>query len=84
MLWLNIILLLLAIPVGYLIAWLCKDELVAYRRYFRILIIVGIIGGIGFCLYGFIVESLTLWFVFIVGLMSFVLSGNKKFLNGKD
>lgn len=80
MLWLNVLLLLLAIPVGYLIAWLCKDELVAYRRYFRILIIVGIIGGIGFWLYGLITESLTMWFVAIISLVSFVLSGKKKFV----
>ena len=69
MLWVNIILLLLAIPVGYLIAWLCKDELVKFRKYFRILIIVSIILGIGFWIYGFRVESLTLWFVFIVTLI---------------
>ena len=84
MLWVNIILLLLAIPVGYLIAWLCKDELVKFRKYFRILIVFSIILGIGFWIYGFRVESLTLWFVFIVTLISFVLSNNKRFIkNGK-
>lgn len=80
MLGINLLLLIIAIPVGYLIAYLCKDELVMYRRYFRILIIVGIIGGIGFWLYGFIVESWTMWFVTIISLVSFVLSGKKKFV----
>ena len=80
MLLINILILLLAIPVGYLIAYLCKDELVSYKKYFRILMIVGIIGAIGFKLYGLLVESLTMLFLLVIALMSFLLSGNKKFL----
>ncbi|MAG38069.1 hypothetical protein CMI45_01630 [Candidatus Pacearchaeota archaeon] len=83
-LWINLLLLLFAFPVGYLIAWLSRDELVAYKKYFRILIILGILGGIGFQIYGFVAVSLTMWFVAIIGLVSFLLAGNKRFVrNGK-
>ena len=39
------IILLAAIPVGYLIAYLAKDELIQGRKWFRILIIAGFLAG---------------------------------------
>lgn len=43
---LSIITLFLAIPAGYLIAWLARDELVDGRRWFKILIFSSIFFGI--------------------------------------
>lgn len=74
MLLFNVLILLLAIPVGYLISWMAKEELKQGRRWFRILVIAGILGGIGFWIYGFIIESLTMFFICIVALVSLVKS----------
>jgi len=34
----NILILLTAIPAGYVLAWLCKDELVDGRKWFKIIL----------------------------------------------
>ncbi|MBS3091039.1 hypothetical protein J4217_01150 [Candidatus Pacearchaeota archaeon] len=73
----NIIFLVLAIPIGYLIAYWCKDELVDGRKWFRILIIVSIIGALGFYLFGFSYISLTFGFILIVSLISLIKSNDK-------
>jgi len=65
----EIIILLLAIPSGYLIAWLARDELIQGRTWFRILIVVSILLGIWFYLINEIVISLTMGFVFIISLI---------------
>ncbi len=74
----NFLILLLAVPVGFLIAWLGRDELIQGRKYFRILIIVSILGSIfsfiyleRFYLYSFL-------FVLIVSLISLIKSEDKK------
>jgi len=71
---LQIIILVLAIPMGFLIAWMAKDELIVGRKYFRILVILGIIGLIGFWIYGFKEIALTCGFIGIVSLVSYVKS----------
>ena len=70
----EIVILVLAIPVGFLIAWLTKDELTSGRKWFRILIIASILGVIGFWIYGFPYVSWTFGFILIVSLISFVKS----------
>ncbi len=79
----EIIILLLAIPSGYLIAYLARDELIIGRKYFRILIITGIIGLIGFWIYGRRAESLSCGFIFIVSLVSLLKSDDKKWTKKK-
>ena len=74
----EIIVLLLAIPVGFLIAWMARDELIEGKRYFRFLIIFSILGVIGGWLYGRSVEALTFGFIGIVSLVSFIKSEDKK------
>ena len=74
----ELIVLMLAIPIGYLIAWLARDELIIGRKYFRVLIIASIIGIIGFWLYGFHYISWTFGFVLIISLVSFLKSYNGK------
>jgi len=75
---LEIIILILAIPAGFLIAWLSRDELVSGRKYFRILMIISILGVIWFWLSGMNYISWTLAFVFVVSLVSLIKSEDKK------
>ncbi len=45
---LEIAILLLAIPIGFLIAYLCHDELIQGRIWFRLLTLLAFITGIYF------------------------------------
>ncbi len=74
----EIIILLLAIPSGYLIAWLARDELIVGRKWFRVLIILSIIVGIWFYLVDVIYVSWTAGFIFIVSLISLMKSNDEK------
>ena len=76
--WIQITLLLLAIPTGYLIAWMAKDELKQGRKWFRILVIGSILGVVWFWLTGKYVISWTLSFIGIVALVSLIKSGKSK------
>lgn len=80
---LEIIGLVLAIPVGYLIAWLAKDELIAGRKWFVALIVLSIVVGIFFYFSGLRHISWTSGFVFIVSFISLMKSGDKKWTKKK-
>lgn len=43
---LTILILLTAIPAGYLIAWMAKEELKPGKMWFKILVLGGILGAI--------------------------------------
>ena len=75
---LEIIILLLAIPSGFLIAWLARDELVQGKPWFRILIIISILVGIWFWLTGHTYIAWTAGFVLIVSLIALIKSEDKK------
>ena len=45
---LEVLILILAIPTGFLIAWMAKDELIDGQKWFRALIILGLLGGMLF------------------------------------
>jgi len=64
-------LLMLAIPIGYLIAWMARDELVSGRKWFRALIILGVIIGGWFYLVGNNAIALTGVFISIVSFVSY-------------
>jgi hypothetical protein len=68
----EILILILAIPVGFLISWLARDELVVGRKYFRWLIVICILGKIGSWIYGERVWSWTFGFIGIVSLIGFL------------
>lgn len=74
----SLILLILAIPVGLLIACMCKDELVDGRKWFVVLFIVGVIFGLWFFLIDNNVVGYTLIFISIISLVSYIKSFNKK------
>lgn len=74
----EILLLILAIPTGFLIAWLCCDELLTGRKWFLIIMLFGILCGLIFYFNGQRAISLTSFFIVIVSLVSFLESYNKK------
>lgn len=68
----SLILLVLAIPVGYLISWMCEDELVSGRKWFRLIVIFSIALTLFFWLYGFSYIALTCLFMAIVSFVSVI------------
>ena len=80
---LEIIILALAIPAGYLIAWLARDELIAGQKWFRVLIILGLIAGIWLYLIGFYAGAWSSGFIVIVSIVSLVKSGDKRWTKSK-
>ena len=76
----EIIILLLAIPTGYLIAWLANDELVAGRKWFISLIILSIILGLIFYFKNIIYAALTNVFIIVVAFISLMKSYDKKWI----
>jgi len=78
---LIMIILILAIPLGYLLACLCRDELVEGRKWFKLLAFVSGIFAIIFLFFDLGV-ALTLVFISTVSLISLVKSYDKKFVKG--
>lgn len=73
------VILLLAIPVGYLIAWMARDEIIAGRRWFSsVVVLFAVFGGFAF-IKGWYVEALTSGFVIIVSFIAQLKSYDKKF-----
>ncbi len=74
----EVIILLLALPVGFLIAYLANDELVDGRKWFKALIVVGLVVGAWSFLTGNYVVAETSGFVAIVSFVSYWKSFDKK------
>ncbi|OIO80417.1 hypothetical protein AUJ84_03595 [Candidatus Pacearchaeota archaeon CG1_02_32_132] len=75
---LNLLILFLGVPIGLLIAWLARDELKQGRKWFRIMIILSLLGGLWFWLIGRVYISLTWGFIFIIVLVALAKSQDKK------
>jgi len=73
-----LIVLLLSVPVGYLIAWLCKEELVPGRKWFRIIMGASVIIGIWFYLVNLLYITLTMVFILVCVTISLLKSFDKK------
>jgi len=77
---LEIIILVTAIPVGYLLAWLCKDEIV-YKKWMLVILYCFIIVLIIFVLFYRNLEIiLGLIYMIIIALVSIFKSKDKVFL----
>ena len=63
------IVILLGIPIGYLVAWLCRDELVEGRNWFKVIIFVAILIGIVMAIIG---EDVILWTMLFITIVTFV------------
>jgi hypothetical protein len=62
----GVVLLALGIPIGNLLAKVTKEELKSGRKYFKILIILSLIGAIAFLILGNDVLLFALLFIAIV------------------
>jgi uncharacterized membrane protein YoaK (UPF0700 family) len=76
---LTSLILILAFPVGYLLAWLCRDELVSGRRWFKLLAFLSLIFAAIFLFFNLTI-SLSLFFIFIVILISLKKGYDKKWV----
>jgi len=74
----EFLIVLLAIPTGFIIAWLARDELKQGKEYFRILMILSILVGIWFFLTGDSYITWTSAFIFVVSLISLIKAEDKK------
>lgn len=70
--WVEVLILLSAIPLGYWVSKLSDDELDSGRKWFRILIIGGVLSGIFFFLIGRDAEGFASIFISIFSLTSLV------------
>ena len=78
-----LLLFVLAFPLGFAIAYLARDELIAGRKWFLALMAVSLIFGVYFAYLGNYPVSISLAFIFIVTLVSFIKSKDKKFTGKK-
>jgi len=76
---LILLILLFAIPSGYLLAYLCRDELVVGRKYFKLLTFISSLPAIIFLFFNLNI-ALTLIFISIVSSISLIKSYDKKFV----
>jgi hypothetical protein len=67
----EVILLLLAIPIGLLISWMASDELVIGRKWFNGLVVLGVVLAIGGWLFGFGAIGWSGGFIAIVSFVSY-------------
>lgn len=65
---------------GWVVAFLCKDELVKGREWFRRVFVFGIVLCVWFALTGKYVSSSSFLFLGIVGILSYIKSFDKKFV----
>ena len=73
-----LVVLLIAIPVGFLIAWLARDELIVGRKWFKALMVLALITGIILAFLQEYAIVLTCIFMFIVAFVSYRKSFDKK------
>ncbi|HLC53407.1 MAG TPA: hypothetical protein VJK03_02590 [Candidatus Nanoarchaeia archaeon] len=73
----ELIILALAIPVGFLIAWQARDELLEGRKWFIVLIACSFLVGLAAFIKEEIAIGLTCSFMFIVSLISYWKSFDK-------
>lgn len=74
-----IAILLTAVPAGFILAYLTKEELKPGRGYFESLIILSFIAGLVFLISRNFIVGLSLFYIAIVTLISLVLSYKKLF-----
>lgn len=77
------LILLAGFPAGYLLAYLCRDELVAGRKWFIMLSIVSLISAVIISFTGFYLKFsviLALFFIIIISLIAVWKSYNKKWV----
>ncbi len=74
----ELLILILSVPSGLFLAYISRDELINGRKWFRILIMISLISEIWFFLQRNKPLIFTLAFIFIVSLISYTKSFDKK------
>ncbi len=80
---LEVIVLILAIPIGYLLAWMARDELIIGRKWFRIMMVLSILLSILFLILNNFAIFYTLIFILIVAFISYKKGFDKKWTRRK-
>ena len=80
----EIIFLFLAIPTGYILAYLSRDELVAGRKWFKVIIIASFLTGIWFYFTGQTFITYTTAFILIATFISLTKSYDKKWTKRRN
>ncbi len=68
----------MSIPLGLIVSWMAREELIEGRKWFKVLVIFFIISGIWFYLTGKNHVSLASFFISIFSLVSYIKSFNAK------
>jgi len=77
---LDVIVMLTSIPIGYFLAWLCKDEIVYRKWIFVIFYSFVVVFIVAFIFFSQLSIILSLVYMIIVTLISILKSKDKKFL----
>ena len=71
MIFLAIVILLSALPIGLLVSWLARDELRMGKQWFmRVSVFGTVVGAVCFA-YGLVSEGLSAWYLAIIGFVSY-------------
>ena len=81
---LEILILICAVPAGYLISYLTKEELVAGRKWFVAIIIISFLTGLLFFMAKNYVITWTAGFVIIATFISLIKGYDKKWTKRKN
>lgn len=79
----EILILILSVPSGLFLAYISRDELIHGRNWFIILIIISLISWIWFILQRNKSLIFTLAFIFIISLISYIKSYDKKWTKNR-
>ena len=74
----ELIILTVSVPVGFLLAWMARDELIQGRKWFKVIIIASFLAGIWFFLTDFNAGVYTCAFILIATFVSYWKSFDRK------
>ena len=77
----NVLIILLAIPAGFLIAYFARDELIQGRNWFVLIMILSVLFALLFLIINSYYITLTLIFILIATLVSYLKSFDKNWTN---
>ncbi|MSS74601.1 hypothetical protein EXS73_00070 [Candidatus Pacearchaeota archaeon] len=75
---LDFVVVLIAIPVGYLLAWLAREELVPGRVWFQRLAVISLVLGMGLWAYGMPTGLILGLFLAILAFIAYCQSFNRR------
>ena len=73
------VILILGVPIGYLLAYLCRDELKEGKKYFKLIVLISSVLAVVFLFFN-LVTAISLVFIASVTGVSLIKSQDKKFI----